>query len=62
MLDSLAEEAMRKNLRIKIEELDPPVKIRLCDNETEIEATEANTMVNRLKTKVGELITRNADV
>ena len=38
---------------IKIEVLDPPVKLRLGDNETEIEATEAITVVIRLKTKIG---------
>ena len=54
---SVAEDAMR-NSDIKIEVLDPPVKLRLGDNETEIEATEAITVVIRLKTKVGELITR----
>jgi hypothetical protein len=53
----IAEDAIRSN-DLRIEALDPPVKLRLGDNETEIEATEAITVVIRLKTKVGELITR----
>ena len=38
--------------------MDPPVRLRLGDNETEVNATEAITAVIRLRTKVGELITR----
>jgi hypothetical protein len=53
----IAYDAIRNN-KTGIEILDPPVMLRLGDNETEVIATEAITAVIRLKTKVGELITR----
>ena len=53
----LAYEAIRSN-NTEVENLDPPVRLRLGDNETEVIATEAITTVIRLRTKVGELITR----
>ncbi|KAL2622015.1 hypothetical protein R1flu_002220 [Riccia fluitans] len=52
----IAKDAIRSGT--EIEPLDPPVRLRLGDNETEIVATEAITAVIRLKKKVGELITR----
>ncbi|KAL2622044.1 hypothetical protein R1flu_002249 [Riccia fluitans] len=52
----IAKDAIRSGT--EIEPLDPPVRLRLGDNETEVVATEAITAVIRLKTKVGELITR----
>ena len=54
---TIANEAIRKS-DLKIEKLDPPVKLRLGDNETEVESTDAVTADIRLKTKAGELITR----
>jgi len=42
----LLQKRRREMIYLKTEVLNPPVKQRLCDNETEIEAMEANTMVN----------------
>ena len=54
---TIAQEALKK-ANLNIERLDPQVKLRLDDNETEIESTDAVTADIRLKTKAGELITR----
>jgi hypothetical protein len=54
---TVANEAIKKS-DLKIEKLDPPVKLRLGGNETEVESTDAVTADIRLKTKAGELITR----
>jgi hypothetical protein len=55
---TIADEAISK-ANIEVEQVDPPVKLRIGDNETEIESTGAVTVNIRLKTKAGELIARN---
>ena len=54
---AIANEAIRKS-DLRIEKLDSPVKLRLGDNETEVESTDVVTADIKLKTKAGELITR----
>jgi hypothetical protein len=54
----VAQAAMRNYPLIVTERLREPVRLRLGDNKTEVEATECVTLDIGLRTKAGEIVTR----
>lgn len=54
----IAQMAMRNDPAIETERLREPIRLRLGDNRTEVEATECVTLDIGLRTKAGEIITR----
>jgi hypothetical protein len=54
----IAEMAMRKDPSIRTERLREPIRLRLGDNKTEVEATECVRLDIGLRTRAGEIVTR----